>query len=52
VQRLQTRMERLEREMRDEVQRVHKQYRRDLVLYRDVHDPRPQRTRWTSTGSR
>ena len=52
VQRLQTRMERLEREMRDEVQRVHKQYRRDLVLYRDVHDPRPQRTRWTSTGLR
>ncbi len=25
----------LEREMRDEVQRVHRQYRRDLVLYAD-----------------
>ena len=45
VQRLNARMERLERQMREEVQRVHKQYRRDLVLYRDVHDDRPVRTR-------
>ncbi len=45
VKRLQARMERLERQMREEVQRVHKQYRRDLVLYSDVHDPRPQRGR-------
>jgi len=41
VQRLRARMERLERQARDEVQRVHKQYRRDLVLYRDFHDTRP-----------
>jgi MerR family transcriptional regulator/heat shock protein HspR len=52
VQRLRVRMERLERQMREEVQRVHKQYRRDLVLYRDLHDPRPERTRWTSRSSR
>jgi MerR family transcriptional regulator/heat shock protein HspR len=52
VQRLRSRMERLERQMRDEVQRVHKQYRRDLIPYRDLHDDRLQRTRWTSTGSR
>jgi MerR family transcriptional regulator/heat shock protein HspR len=56
VQRLRARMERLERQMRDEIQRVHKQYRRDLVLYSDVHDPRPEtrptRTTWTSTDSR
>ncbi len=45
VKRLQARMERLERQMREEVQRVHKQYRRDLVLYSDFHDPRPQRAR-------
>src|SRR3712207_4963532 len=51
VLRLQRRMERLERQMREEVQRVHKQYRRDLVLYRDLHDDRPQRTRWTSRTS-
>jgi MerR family transcriptional regulator, heat shock protein HspR len=47
VQRLHSRMERLERQMRDEVQRVHKHYRRDLVLYRDLHDNRPERVRQT-----
>jgi MerR family transcriptional regulator/heat shock protein HspR len=52
VQRLRGRMERLERQMREEVQRVHKQYRRDLILYRDLHDDRLQRTRWTSRSSR
>ena len=31
--RMQARMERLEREMREAIQQVHKQYRRDLVLY-------------------
>jgi len=47
LQRMQTRMERLEREMRDAVAQVHRQYRRDLVLY----DPRqlPER-KWTSTS--
>ncbi len=45
VRRLQARMERLERQMRDEVARVHKQYRRDLVLYSDFHDTRPERAR-------
>ena len=47
LQRMQARMERLEREMRAAIQRVHKQYRRDLVLY----DPTqlPER-RWTSTS--
>jgi MerR family transcriptional regulator, heat shock protein HspR len=45
VKRLRTRMQRLERQMREEIQRVHKQYRRDLVLYSDFHDPRPQRAR-------
>ena len=50
VQKLHSRMERLERQMRDEIQRVHKQYRRDLVLYRDVHDHRPQPTRARPTS--
>ena len=45
VKRLRARMQRLERQMREEIQRVHKQYRRDLVLYSEVHDPRPQRAR-------
>ncbi len=45
--RMRARMERLEREMRDAIQQVHRQYRRELVLY----DPSqlPQR-RWTSTS--
>ena len=47
LQRMQARMERLESEMRDAIQQVHKQYRRDLVLY----DPTqlPER-KWTSTN--
>ena len=51
VQRLRARMERVERQARDELQRVHKQYRRDLVLYSDVHDTRPAKaSRWISRG--
>ena len=33
VERLRARIARLERELQDEVRKVHKQYRRDLVLY-------------------
>jgi MerR family transcriptional regulator, heat shock protein HspR len=49
LQRMHARMERLEREMREAIEQVHKQYRRELVLY----DPAqlPQR-KWTSTSSR
>jgi MerR family transcriptional regulator, heat shock protein HspR len=48
---LRARMDRLERRAREDVQRVHKQYRRDLVLYRDFHDTRPEKARkWTSTS--
>ena len=48
VGRMQARMERLEREMRDAIQQVHRQYRRELVLY----DPTqlPAQRRWTSTS--
>ena len=47
LQRMHTRMERLEQEMREAIQQVHRQYRRELVLY----DPTqlPER-RWTSTN--
>src|SRR5689334_24029278 len=47
LQRMQARMERLEREMRGAIASVHRQYRRDLVLY----DPTqlPER-KWTSTS--
>jgi MerR family transcriptional regulator/heat shock protein HspR len=47
LQRMHDRMERLERQMRDAIAQVHRQYRRDLVLY----DPTrlPER-KWTSTS--
>jgi MerR family transcriptional regulator, heat shock protein HspR len=47
LQRMQTRMERLEREMRDAVAQVHKHYRRDLVLYNPTRLPEKK---WTSTN--
>jgi MerR family transcriptional regulator/heat shock protein HspR len=47
LQRMQVRMERLEREMREAVARVHKQYRRDLVLYDRTQLPE---RKWTSTS--
>jgi MerR family transcriptional regulator, heat shock protein HspR len=50
--RLQARMARLENEMREEIQRVHRQYRREVVLYSDPDQTLPQPTKgtWTSTG--
>ena len=50
--RLRARLDRLERERREEVQRVHRQYRREIVLYTDPGDTLPQPTKrtWTSTG--
>jgi MerR family transcriptional regulator, heat shock protein HspR len=33
------RVERLQRDLREEVQNVHRQYRRDLVLYREAQVP-------------
>ena len=44
LQRMQARMERLEREMREAISQVHKQYRRDLVLY-DPPSTAPARSR-------
>ena len=36
LSRLRRRVERLEQQMRDEVERVHRHYRRDLVLYTEA----------------
>jgi MerR family transcriptional regulator, heat shock protein HspR len=44
------RIERLQRELREEIEKVHKSYRRDLVLYEPP--AKPERRRWTSTSSR
>jgi MerR family transcriptional regulator, heat shock protein HspR len=48
--RMRARLERLERETREEIQRVHRQYRRDIVLYRNPGETLPERTKrtWTS----
>jgi MerR family transcriptional regulator/heat shock protein HspR len=43
------RLDRLEREMRKEIRNVHKQYKREIVLYSDG-EILPERNRWTSTG--
>ena len=37
LQRLQARIDRMEREAREQVDQVHRQYRRELVLYRPEH---------------
>ena len=49
LRRMQTRLDRLERETREEIQRVHRTYRRDLVPYQDPRLPTVRRT-WTSTS--
>jgi MerR family transcriptional regulator, heat shock protein HspR len=43
------RLERLERQMREEIRNVHRQYKREVVLYTDG-ETLPERKRWTSTG--
>ena len=40
---LRSRLARLEQEMRSEIDQVHRQYRRDLVLYREAQSPFPAR---------
>jgi MerR family transcriptional regulator/heat shock protein HspR len=42
LRRLQARMERVERQLRDEIQQVHRSYRRELVLYRPAQHPAPR----------
>ena len=39
LRRLRARMERLERELRDEIRLTHQQYRREVVLYRQAQPP-------------
>ena len=42
------RLERLELEMREAIRNVHKQYKREVVVYRTGGQDLPERTRWTS----
>ena len=52
LEKLRGRIARLEHQMRQEVERVHKQYRRDLVLWSDLNNdlPTTRRKQWTSTS--
>jgi MerR family transcriptional regulator/heat shock protein HspR len=50
LRKVQRRLERLERQMRDEVRSVHKHYRRDLVPYRAGETLPARKARWTSTS--
>ncbi len=47
---VQRRLERLERQMRDEVRRVHQHYRRDLVPYRAEERLPERKATWTTTS--
>ena len=51
LRRAKARLERLERDLRDEIQNVHKSYRRELVLYEEPKLPVQRRQRWISTNS-
>jgi MerR family transcriptional regulator/heat shock protein HspR len=51
LDRLRSRLERLEEQMREEIRDVHRQYKREVVLYRgDGNEtfPTPHGTSWTS----
>lgn len=42
LRRLQARMDRIERELREEIRSVHRSYRRDVVLYQPAQHPAPR----------
>jgi MerR family transcriptional regulator/heat shock protein HspR len=51
LRRMRRRLERMESEMREALNEVHRQYRRELVLYRPPEPPVPTReSKWTSTS--
>jgi MerR family transcriptional regulator/heat shock protein HspR len=45
LERMRARMERLERELREEIRSVHKQYKREIVLFRGDGEKTPVRRR-------
>jgi MerR family transcriptional regulator/heat shock protein HspR len=51
LQRMQARLDRLERDMRAEIEKVHRSYRRELVLYEPATAHPVPRKPWTSTSS-
>ena len=52
MKQLRKRLERLKREMREEIRNVHRQYKREIVLYREPGETLPERkATWTSRSS-
>jgi len=51
IKRLHTQLERAERRAQEDIQNVHKTYRRELVLYQEPNLPTTRRERWISTSS-
>ena len=49
LERMRVRLDRMEREMRDRIRNVERQYKREIVLYRGDGEAHPEK-RWTSTG--
>ena len=49
LRRSQRQIDLLQRQLREDIQKVHKEYRRDLVLYRKPESPARKDT-WTSTS--
>jgi MerR family transcriptional regulator/heat shock protein HspR len=43
LNRMRARMERMERELREEIANVHRSYKREIVLYRPERHPAPRR---------
>src|SRR5919109_4373487 len=51
LERMRARLDRMERQMRERIRTVERQYKREVVLYRgDGGDDLPERTPWTSAG--
>jgi MerR family transcriptional regulator/heat shock protein HspR len=54
LERLRSRMERVEKQMREQLRDVHRQYKREIVLYTDgASETRPEprkKAKWTSTS--
>jgi MerR family transcriptional regulator/heat shock protein HspR len=51
LDKMRRRLDRLQREMRERVRHVERQYKREIVLYRHEGEQSPERRRWTSRSS-
>jgi MerR family transcriptional regulator/heat shock protein HspR len=45
IRRMRSRLDRMEREMREAIEQVHRSYRRELVIYRPPEPPLPRQSR-------